>query len=83
MAFTFFFRDLRVLDLVTDYSVPALLGRSYARVWDAGCAMGPEPYSLAILFAEKMGGFAFNNLRLSEGVATGRHRRSARKGALR
>ena len=64
MAFTFFFRDLHVLDLVTDYAVPALLGRSFGRVWDAGCAMGPEPYSLAILFAEKMGRFAFNNLRL-------------------
>lgn len=64
MAFTFFFRDTHVLDLVTEYATPALLGRSYARVWDAGCAMGPEPYSLAILFAEKMGSFAFNNLRL-------------------
>ncbi len=64
MAFTFFFRDLHVLELVTEYATPALLGRSFARVWDAGCAMGPEPYSLAILFAEKMGNFAFNNLRL-------------------
>lgn len=26
--------------------------------------MGPEPYSLAILFAEKLGSFAFNNLRI-------------------
>jgi chemotaxis protein methyltransferase CheR len=64
MAFTFFFRDLHVLELVTELATPVLLGRSYARVWDAGCAMGPEPYSLAILFAERMGGFAFNNLRI-------------------
>jgi chemotaxis protein methyltransferase CheR len=64
MAFTFFFRDLHVLDLMVQYATPMLVGRSFARVWDAGCAMGPEPYSLAILFAEKMGSFAFNNLRI-------------------
>jgi len=63
MAFTFFFRDLHVLQLVTEYAVPLLSGRSYPRVWDAGCAMGPELYSLAILFADKMGPFGFNNLR--------------------
>ncbi len=64
MAFTFFFRDTQVLEHAVAHAVPALVGRSFARVWDAGCAMGPEPYSLAILFAEKMGPFAFNNLRL-------------------
>ncbi len=64
MAFTFFFRDMHVLELIVDHTLPVLLGRSFPRVWDAGCAMGPEPYSLAILFAERMGQFAFNNLRL-------------------
>ncbi len=64
MAFTFFFRDLHVLDLVVQHAAPMLVGRSYPRVWDAGCAMGPEPYSLAILFAEKLGPFAFRNLRI-------------------
>ena len=64
MAFTFFFRDQHVLDLVVKHAVPQLAGRARARVWDAGCAMGPEPYSLAILLAEAMGYFAFNNLRI-------------------
>jgi chemotaxis protein methyltransferase CheR len=64
VAFTFFFRDQHVLDLVVKHAVPQLAGRSRARVWDAGCAMGPEPYSLAILLAEAMGYFAFNNLRI-------------------
>ena len=64
MAFTFFFRDLHVLELVAEHVAPGLLGRSYPKVWDAGCAMGPEPYSLAMVLAEKMGFFAFNNLRL-------------------
>jgi chemotaxis protein methyltransferase CheR len=64
MAFTFFFRDIQVLDRAVECSIPIMAGRSYPRVWDAGCAMGPELYSLAILFAERMGTFGFNNLRL-------------------
>lgn len=64
MAFTFFFRDQHVLDLIVREVVPTLAGRSRAKIWDAGCAMGPEPYSLAILLAEAMGYFAFNNLRI-------------------
>lgn len=64
MAFTYFFRDLHMLELAVRYSAPCLSGRSYGRVWDAGCAMGQEPYSLGILLAENMGRFAFNNLRI-------------------
>ena len=64
MAFTFFFRDQHVLDLIVKHAVPQLAGRTRARVWDAGCAMGPEPYSLAILLSEAMGYFGFNNLRI-------------------
>jgi chemotaxis protein methyltransferase CheR len=64
VAFTFFFRDRHVLDLIVEHAGPVLAGRSRARVWDAGCAMGPEPYSIAILLAESMGYFAFNNLKI-------------------
>lgn len=64
MAFTFFFRDQHVLDLVVKHAVPLMAGRNRPRIWDAGCAMGQEPYSLAILLAEHMGYFAFNNLRI-------------------
>ena len=64
MAFTFFFRDQHVLDLIVKHAVPPMAGRSRPKVWDAGCAMGQEPYSLAIMFAEAMGYFAFNNLRI-------------------
>lgn len=62
MAFTFFFRDLQILELAVKHTVAATSGFSKVRVWDAGCAMGPEPYSLAIIFAENMGKFAFRNL---------------------
>jgi chemotaxis protein methyltransferase CheR len=62
MAFTFFFRDLHTIDHVAKIFVPEMSGRSRVRVWDAGCAMGPEPYTLAIVLAETMGSFAFKNL---------------------
>lgn len=64
MAFTYFFRDLQTLELAVDHLLPAIAGRQTIRIWDAGCAMGPEPYTLAILLAERMGRFSFRNLRI-------------------
>jgi chemotaxis protein methyltransferase CheR len=64
LAFTFFFRDQQVLEVVVGHMLPRLAGRSYPRIWDAGAATGQEPYTLSILFAERMGHFAFNNLRI-------------------
>jgi len=64
MAFTFFFRDQQVLERVVDHLLPVLSGCSHPRVWDAGVAMGQEPYTLSIMFAERMGHFAFKNLRI-------------------
>jgi len=62
MAFTFFFRDLHTIEHVVRIMVPEVSGRSKIKVWDAGCAMGPEPYTLAIVLAENMGNFSFKNL---------------------
>jgi chemotaxis protein methyltransferase CheR len=64
LAFTFFFRDQQVLERVVEHSLPGMAGRSHPRIWDAGVAMGQEPYTLSIMFAERMGHFAFNNLRI-------------------
>ena len=64
MAFTFFFRDQQVLERVVEHVLPGLAGRSHPRLWDAGVAMGQEPYTLSIMFAERMGRFAFQNLRI-------------------
>ncbi len=47
-----------------EHCLPGLAGRNHPRIWDAGAAMGQEPYTLSILFAERMGHFAFNNLRI-------------------
>jgi len=65
MAFTFFFRDMQILELIMEHVVPQVMGRSNVKVWDAGCAMGQEVYSLAILFSEHMGHFGFKNLQIS------------------
>lgn len=47
-----------------EHCLPGMAGRAHPRIWDAGVAMGQEPYTLAILFAERMGHFALNNLRI-------------------
>lgn len=55
MAFTFFFRDRHTLERLTQQFVPAFQHESRLKVWDAGCAMGPEPYTFAMIMAEEMG----------------------------
>lgn len=62
MAFTYFFRDRQTLELIVEHALPTLKRRRYINVWDAGCAMGPEPYSIAILLRENMGPFLFRNV---------------------
>ena len=63
MAFTFFFRDLPVLEYAVEQTIKLAMGRMRIKVWDAGCALGQEPYTLSILFAERLAS-AFNNLYL-------------------
>lgn len=62
MAFTYFFRDRQTLEAIRDYVVPQLRTRRYIHIWDAGCAMGPEPFSLAIIMRENMSKMLFRNV---------------------
>jgi len=64
MAFTYFFRDLQTLHLIRDLVVPSLRTSRYIHIWDAGCAHGPEPYTLAILLRENMGKMIFRNVQI-------------------
>jgi chemotaxis protein methyltransferase CheR len=64
MAFTFFFRDSHTLEQVIKYFLPTVEGLSKINIWDAGCAMGPEPYTFAIMLAERMGYFAFKRVKI-------------------
>ncbi len=64
MAFTYFFRDLQTLEMIRDHVIPKLRTRQFIHIWDAGCAMGPEPYTLAIVLRENMGRMIFRNVRI-------------------
>jgi chemotaxis protein methyltransferase CheR len=64
MAFTFFMRDQPTLEHAADHMIPYASGRSKIKIWDAGCALGQETYTLAMIFAEKMNQFGFKNLRI-------------------
>jgi chemotaxis protein methyltransferase CheR len=64
MAYTSFFRDADALGAIAELALPELERSREILVWDAGCATGEEPYTLAIIFASRMGPFAFRNLRI-------------------
>jgi len=64
MAFTFFFRDDQILTLAVQKLVPSTIGRSTIHILNAGCAMGMETYTFAIILAESMGKFALRNVRI-------------------
>ena len=64
MAFTFFMRDQPTLEHAANHMIPYASGRSKIKIWDAGCALGQETYTLAMIFAEKMNPFGFKNLRI-------------------
>lgn len=64
MAFTFFFRDEQTLRVLLEHALPVMQGQAFIRIWDAGCAHGPEPYTLAILLREQMSEMYFRNVRI-------------------
>jgi chemotaxis protein methyltransferase CheR len=64
MAFTFFMRDQPTLEHAANHMIPFASGRSRIKIWDAGCALGQETYTIAMIFAEKMNQFGFKNLRI-------------------
>lgn len=64
MAFTYFFRDLQTLEIVRDYALPYLRSKQYISIWDAGCAMGQEPYSLSMILSENLGYMYFRNVNI-------------------
>lgn len=64
MAFTYFFRDLQTLQLICDHVMPELKTRQRVKIWDAGSAMGPEPYSLSMMIREQTGHMYFRNVKI-------------------
>jgi chemotaxis protein methyltransferase CheR len=64
MAFTFFMRDQQTLEHAADHMIRYASGRSRIKIWDAGCALGQETWTIAMIFAERMNPFGFKNLRI-------------------
>lgn len=51
---TFFFRELKPLEVIVDRLLPPVVASGRRpRVWSAACSTGEEPYTLAMLLAER------------------------------
>ncbi len=64
MAFTFFFRDRHTLEQLADKIISNKKEGDPIKLWDAGCAMGPEPYTFALILREKIGKDWFKNVKI-------------------
>lgn len=64
MAFSFFFRDHFILERLSDVLAKESVGQKEIKIWDAGCALGQEPFTFAILLAEKVGYFTFKKVKI-------------------
>jgi chemotaxis protein methyltransferase CheR len=64
MAFTFFFRDAQTLRLAIEQFHPYIQSRTKITIWSAGCAMGQEPYTFAIILREIIGPYLFRNVKI-------------------
>lgn len=56
---TYFFRHKEQFDALRETILPEVIARNQSarrlRIWSAGCATGPEPYSIAILLKREFG----------------------------
>ena len=64
MAVTYFFRDWQTLELLIQRALPVLCGQPSIHIWDAGCAAGAEPYTLAMLLREQVTDRVFDKVRI-------------------
>lgn len=64
MAYTSFFRDDEILDAAVQALAKAYTPGRSLQVWDAGCASGEEPYTLAMMLSRRLGPFFFRQVRI-------------------
>lgn len=64
MAFSFFFRDYFILERLADLISKDFISNPEIKIWDAGCALGQEPFTLAIMLSEKLGYFTFKRVKI-------------------
>lgn len=53
---TYFFREPKHFDFLRDQILPARRPGAPFRVWSAACSSGEEPYSIAMLLSDRLGG---------------------------
>ncbi|MFA7087240.1 MAG: protein-glutamate O-methyltransferase CheR [Aliarcobacter sp.] len=53
---TYFFREPRHFEFLRDQVLPARRPGTPFRVWSAACSSGEEPYSIAMVLADRLGG---------------------------
>ncbi|MFN3396598.1 MAG: CheR family methyltransferase [Thermodesulfovibrionales bacterium] len=59
---TYFFREDQQIDVLVNYLIPKIQdtkGSKDIKVWSAACSTGEEPYSIAMVFLEKIPGLKF------------------------
>ncbi len=62
---TAFFREPRHFEYLAQTVLPPLIARGAAiRAWSAGCATGEEPYTIAMVLLERLGGYGCRHVRL-------------------
>lgn len=82
--YTFFFREAQTFQFLTAEALPRLLAsdatrwRPGLRAWSAGCSSGEEPYTLAMVLSEALGGADGGTFRV---LATDINRRVLKVGA--
>lgn len=64
MAYTSFFRDDEILEAAVQTLAERHVPGRPVLVWDAGCASGEEPYSLAMMLSRRLGAFFFRQVQI-------------------
>lgn len=53
---TYFFREPKHFDFLRNHALPGLKSSGTVRVWSGACSSGEEPYTIAMVMAEVLGG---------------------------
>jgi len=64
MAFTFFFRDRHTLEHLTRLLANNISQINELKIWDAGCAMGQEPYTISIMLSEVLSDSDYSKIKI-------------------